>query len=279
MKHILIIVFTTILAFGSCTEKIDLDLNQGENNRLVVEGSITTEYKIHQVKLTRTSAYFQNQKGIPELNALVSIRNNDTTINLFDIKNNGTYLTDRKYAGKTGKKYTLQIKLANGQEFSASETILPVSQMDSVKYQYIKPELPFNKTAHYHINIFVREDPAPGNYYQWEIFMDGNHVTDTLRLKVFASDEYVNGSYLSNWTIYRIPETKLRNEQHEIKVQMLSVSKEKYTFYYAILLETIYSGSAFSGTPANVPSNISNGALGFFSASAVSESTLIIQTN
>jgi hypothetical protein len=276
MNKILYLAFGLCTFGNSCTEPIKLDLNNGENNRLVVEGLITTELKKHEVKLSRTSDYFYNMPGQPELGALVNITDGDTTINLFDDGKNGIYKTDINYAGKQGNKYTLNIKLQNGEYYSAQETIKPIKAMDSIRCEYRKSEYPFDNTYYYNINIFAQENPEPGNFYQWEVYINGTHVTDTLRLKVLVDDEMVNGIYINNWTVYRIPENKLKQGKSEITLQMLSISKEWYEFYYAVLSETDFSGGLFSGPPANVPTNISSGALGFFRASAVTESTLEI---
>lgn len=275
MKNLYYTFFIVIL-LGSCTETIDLELNQGENNRLVVEGSITNELKKHQIKLSHTGDYFSNIPGAPELNANVTISDGDTAIHLYDTKNKGIYIMDKLYAGKVGHTYTLNIQLENGEQYSASETLNPVVPMDSVKCEYLKSEFPFDKNYYYHINIFAQEDPEPGNHYQWDVWLDGLYVTDTLRLKVFTSDEFVNGTYISAWTVYRIPEQKIKKDTTDLTLQMLSISEEKYRFYLAVLLETDWSGGFFSGPPANVPSNISNGALGFFSASAVTEQRIKI---
>jgi hypothetical protein len=238
----------------------------------VVEGSITNEYKIHKVKLSRTEEYFSNTPSPPELDALVSITDGDTVINLYDTDTNGIYRTDKELAGKIGHEYTLNIKLSNGEQYAATETIKPLAPIDSVKYLYEKSSFPFDDKHYYNINIFVQEPPELGNYYQWELYLNNEYVTDTVRLKVFVSDEMVNGAYIANWTVYSIPEYKIKTDTTDVTLQMLSISKEKYSFYYAILLETDFSGGGFNGPPANVPTNISNGALGFFSASAVIES-------
>ena len=57
---------------------------------------------------------------------------------------------------------------------------------------------------------------------------------------------------------------------------MYGISKEQYEHNTALMLETDWGGGPFSGPPANVPSNISNGALGFFSANAVSSKSVEI---
>jgi hypothetical protein len=280
MQKILYISILISILATSCSEPIDLNLNKGENNRLVVEGSITTEYKTHEIKLSRTADYFYDQQAEPELGAIVSVTDGEIIFNFYDTQNNGVYRTNLPCAGLVGHHYTLNIQLKNGEQYSATDTIRPVSPMDSIRCEYTKSENPFEKKYYYDINIFAQEDPKPGNCYQWELYFYGQDVTDTLRLKTFVNDDMVNGSYIYNWTVYRIPEYKLTKDTSEIILQMLSISKEKYDFYTAIMLETDYSGGPFSGPPANIPSNISNGAVGFFSASAVMERRLeIIKTH
>jgi len=262
--------------FYSCTESIELDLNTGDNNKLVVEGSVTNEYINHKVKLSRTSSYFYNKPNQPELGAQVSITDGDTTLNLVDSENSGIYTTDIQYAGKPNHSYTLNIRLSDGQQYTSTEFLKPIAPMDSVKCEYKKSEIPFDKKYYYNINIFAQEDPTPGNYYQWEVVLNDVNVTDTLRLKVLTNDEIVNGVYINNWTVYRISEDKIDKDVNELTLKMLSISKGWYEFYYAVLSETDFSGSFFSGPPANVPSNISNGALGYFRVSCVTQTSIKI---
>ena len=276
MKKFVIFIPIIYLLISACTEIIDMDLNSTDNNRLVVEGTITDELKIHQVKLTRTSDYFVNQPASPELGALITISNEDTLFNLIDVDNNGIYITDKEIAGVAGKTYLLNIQLGNGEVYTAESYLKPILPMDSIKYEYRKSDNPFDEYLFYHINIFVQEPPTTGDFYQWELYIDGIHESDTLRKKSFVSDEFVNGSYIANWPVYIIEESKIINDTSVVKLQLLSISKEEYDFKLAILLETDFSGAGFSGPPANIPSNVSNGALGFFSASAVTEDSLFI---
>ena len=43
------------------------------------------------------------------------------------------------------------------------------------------------------------------------------------------------------------------------------------------MLETEWRGGLFDSPPANVPSNVSNGALGYFGAAGRSEYTIVIE--
>jgi hypothetical protein len=253
-----------------------MDLNDAENNRLVVEGTITTEQKTHWIKLSRTSDYFVNQPASGELNAQVSISTDDTTFYYIDPDNDGVYETDKELSAKTGKTYTLNIRLSNGEQYSAESYLKPIHPMDSITYTYTKSDIPVEEGYFYLINVFVQEPEPIGDYYLWEVFIDGKLESDTLREKTFVSDEFVNGSYIANWPVYQIEESQITNDTTIIKLQMLSISKAEYEFKIAVLLETDFSGAGFNGPPTNIPTNISNGAVGFFGASAVTEDSLVI---
>ncbi len=276
MKKLIIFIPIIYLLISSCSEIIDMNLNSANNNRLVVEGRITDELKIQWLRLSRTSDYFVNQQANAEIGAIVSISNEDTLFNLSDINNNGFYTTNKAIAGVPGKTYVLNILLTDGESYTAESFLKPILPMDSINYQYRKTDNPFDDKLYYHINLFVQEPEPIGDYYLWELFIDGIHESDTLRKKTFISDEYINGSYVANAPIYILEDTKIMKDTSMVKIQMLSISKDEYDFKFAILLETDYSGAGFNGPPANIPSNISNGAVGYFGASAVVEDSVLV---
>jgi len=61
-----------------------------------------------------------------------------------------------------------------------------------------------------------------------------------------------------------------------IHVEMQCIDQNVYTFYSA-LLQLSGGGPGGGITPANPPSNISNGALGYFSAHTVRKKSVVIQ--
>lgn len=61
-----------------------------------------------------------------------------------------------------------------------------------------------------------------------------------------------------------------------IQQRKMAISDPYYLFLRAVLLETKYYGGVLSSVPANVQTNVSNGAVGFFSASSsISRKSLI----
>ena len=52
-------------------------------------------------------------------------------------------------------------------------------------------------------------------------------------------------------------------------IEMHSITKEAYDYYKALIQQFKTDGGGYSPSPASPPTNLDNGALGFFRASAV----------
>ena len=273
MKHKILLILLLSITF-SCSEPIDFNLNEGENNRLVVDGGITDELKIQKIRLTRSADYLLNQIVLPELEAEVRVSDDDNVFIYKDNDNDGIYETEIPVAGEPGKTYTLNIKLTDNETYTAEAYMNPIGEIDSLRYEYIEefthgdngPE----KLFFYKIYLFAQEPETTGDYYLWDLFLDNELDTDTLREKVFSDDQSINGNYITGAELFWIENQKIENEITIATVTMKAISKEQYNHNLALMLETDWRRGPFQGPPANVPSNINNGALGFFSANAVS---------
>ena len=272
-------ILILLLLFSACTEKIDINLNVGDNNRLVVEGGITNELKIHTVKLTRSADYFSNEAPTPELNAQVSISDGTTVFELLDSNNDGIYETQSPVAGKIETEYTLNILLTDGSDYSAKAYMNDALKLDSLRYEYAY-EFNYEKNDFdyvYKLFLFAQEPATTGDYYLWDLYIDNQIETDTLRKKVITDDKNVNGSYIYNFEIFRIGNERILENETNIKVSMQAISKAQYDFMLSVLFETVMKGSPFDGPPANIPTNLTNGALGFFYANPIiyTETTIL----
>lgn len=271
MKQLTVFI-SVLLVFGACTERIDINLNTGENNRLVVEGGITNQSKVHTIKLTRSADYFSQSEAPPELGATVTISDDEQTLTLTDADNDGSYETIPNVAGIPGKEYTLDIILADGSRHSATTFMKPLVEMDSINYSY---ESEFNHATasfefYYKILMYANEPEPAGDYYLWNLYINDTLYTDTLDTKTFQSDELINGNYTYGADLFWLDDEVIKEDGTIVKMSIESISKEQHDFIVAVLLETVFKGSPFDGPPANVPSNISNNALGFFYANPVS---------
>jgi len=273
-----------ILLLLSCEEKIEFDLNDQENSRLVVEGNLTDQTEAHVVKLTRTSSYYENQSAPKETGATVSISDGTTTHQLSETAP-GIYKTAVNYKGEIGKTYTLNVTTSNSENYSASSTITPVSTIDTILNfveESVKGQGGSGQEFENNVLSFYHYGPEPatlGNNYLWKINLNGSDLTATATDLTFVTDEFVNGNYIDGFFIHQIDEFDpiLETDTLNYTVELHSISREYYDFLLAIILETEFSGGLFSGPPANIPSNISNGGLGFFEASAVYSKTIQLE--
>ncbi len=271
-KYLTIYAFVGMLLTTACTEEIEFDLSGDSTNLLVVEGTLTNEAKQHEVKLSRSTAFYQPNEAPAETGATVSIVGNNQTI-LFDEISPGVYQNLAADSGVIGATYTLQIELANGEQYTATETMRRNTQIDSMSYEY----LPF--ASLYNLEIWTQEPAGMGDSYLWHVYIDGEWINDTLRYTSFQNDDFVDGSYIDGGTIYQIREPSFldynfspprKKDSIQVGIETVHVTEDFYTFVITSLLETEFRGTPFDGPPANVKGNISNGALGYFSVTSLS---------
>jgi len=282
---VIILLFIGAQFIQGCTEIIDFDLKDGKINKVVVEGGITTEKKSHMIKLTKSANYYLNRQADKVQGAKVSITCENETYNLKESEP-GIYLTDKNVEGQIGKTYTLNIEVGN-EHYEAKETINRLVPLDSITFKYF--DQPYTIYSHgeektsigyYKIFFFGQEPSSLGNkvgdFYLWDLYINDKIQTDSLREKVFESDELVDNNYIHDWDIFWIPESDLSGDSSLITVKMQSISKGYYDYIIAAMLETTWKGSPFDGPPANVPCNITNGGLGYFTATAVASKSIWI---
>jgi hypothetical protein len=269
MRRNLFVILAISLSAISCTEKINLKLDESAQ-RIVVEGFITNETKTHSVKLTKSTGYFSNEPAPRVTGAIVSINDGAIIYNLHE-KSPGIYLTDSNVTGIIGNTYTLVIKY-DGETYSASSYLKYVPAVDSIFCK--KMDLPFGMLSDsYEVDLWAQEPQPAGDYYMWTVYK--NHIldTDTLKKVSFSDDSFINGNYAAGVQVQQVKVVP----GDTVTLAMYSISKAYYDFLTGALTETGGGGSPFDGPPANIKGNISNGALGFFLATAVSTKSCIVQ--
>lgn len=274
-----IFYFTGIIfLMTSCTERIDIDLGT-TFTRFVVEGAITTDTMRHHVKLSKSIDYY-SQTDIPTVSdAVVTIDDGITTVILEENDTlPGDYVTPVDYYGVPGRIYHLNIVLQeaiNGQtNYSASCLLNPVAPVDSINVVYKE------EWEAWELQIYAW-DPGAVNFYSFYVYRNGDLVTDTINEIGISDDKYFNGNFTYGAPVYYfIKDDPTENvfPGDTITLQMGGITKEYYYFVYDVIMETFeYRNPLFSGPPANISSNISNGGMGFFTAYAVSYASTIYE--
>jgi hypothetical protein len=268
----------SFLLMTGCTEKIDLKLDSSYT-RLVVEGAITTDTTAHSVKLTTSSSYYYNQPAPVVTGAVLSISDGQSTWQMHESEP-GIYSTDSSVFGLPGHTYKLRIVLneaINGHtDYEASSLLRPIVPMDSIGLLF-HPD--WGKKGFYEVQCYVL-DPPTTDFYMFDVFRNNKLITDTINKKTVVDDQLYNGNYTNGIGVGYF--NQAREDQKlipgdKVKLEVASITSEYANFVWAVQTEVNGQTPLFSGPPANIQGNLSNGAVGFFAAYSVTRATTILK--
>lgn len=268
----LAILISAVILMQSCTEDIPFDLNEQGFDRLVVEGSITDQTKAHLVKLTKTTSYFE-EEAVPVVSgAIVKISNSlDEWTLAENPSGSGLYYTPADAAGTVGLTHLLTIQ-SEGETYQAEDFMYSVAPIDSMA---VDPEEEDEDELYWKIKLWTTETPNEMNYYRWRVLINGVTDNDSLRYSAFSNDVGFDGAELEDYIIEAF-EIEYMETGDTITLEQHGISEAYFDMILALVEQTQTQGGLFDPPPANVPTNLTGGALGFFAAASVSEKTTII---
>jgi len=279
----LIIIIAIGIILNGCTERIEIELDS-TYTRLVVEGHITNETKAHWVRLTKSVDYYSTTPAPTISNALVTINDGFKTDTLVESNNSdsaGYYLTPTNYFGKIDSTYLLKIDIPeeiNGEkQYTASSKLNPVAPIDSIRIEYFE-----DWYGYWEVQLFAWDPAETENYYTFNVYRNDTLLTYPVNEVSITDDSYFNGNYINGAAIYYFVNDEEYGEYlypgDTITVHMGGITEEYYNFLYEFQEETSeFRNPLFSGPPANISTNISNGAIGFFAAYSVSYASTVYQ--
>lgn len=298
-----------IVATG-CTEQIDVNPFAG-SPQIVIQGRITDQEGMHFIAINTSSIeaytslnyknYFKPvnnaevsiDDGLGNIENLVPLEAYTTDTSKYyaaDLPGKGIYHTHNKFRGIAGRTYTLTVK-HQGQVYRATATMpAPVTTIDQVSYT------PFNTSNANNQGwaplVSFDEPQNQKNYYQFffghgfnKNNFDGykGYLGNHHHLRVLTFDSYyifddkfwgtrVNDLLLKEAYPHLYPPSGI------VGFQLHSINQDAYNYFSALKkqAEQRYwqnknKGGIFDVAPASPPTNISNGALGFFTVASVSK--------
>lgn len=258
--YILIISF----AFTSCEKVIDVSTDNN-TNKIVIEGTITNTPPPYFVKITSSVPYTQSNVFPPVTNALVIVTDNTGVKDTLTYTANGLYKTN-KIIGTPGNTYTLNVT-ANNVIYTAQSKMPSVVLLDSLRSISLK----FRDEIQYNVIPVYTDAQFFGNGYRFIQFING--VQD--KSYIVWNDNVNNG--LVNQRPIRTRDEDVKIKVGDVvKVEMRCIDENVYRYFYT--LQELAGGGLGGGvTPTNPPNNLSNGALGIFSANTTQEKSMVIR--
>jgi len=277
-RILVVTLFAVQLFSTSCTERVDIDLEEAGEPLLVVFAEITDEQKAQAVFLSRTTPYFENTHIQAVSGAEVYLSDGDQEIQLTEsVEQPGTYLTQDNYRGIPGRTYTLHIDKVdvNGDgvlETYSSQTVMKsVPPVDGVSITYN------SRWEGWEVELYSQEPGETEDFYLFKVYRNGVLYTDSLQNYWVISDKFFNGNEIDGPVVQYFDEEKdeILVEGDFVTLEMAAITEEYYDFINGVLDEVNTKVPIFSGPPANPRGNISNGALGFFSVQSISRGSTV----
>lgn len=251
-------LFIISALFVSCEDVIELDLNESAPH-LVIVGEITNQTDQQVVTLSKTVPFTSESRFEGISNAQVEVVDGHGTVFRFTERSPGVYVADH-FAGIEFETYELHVSV-DGKAYTASSQMPPLVGIDSVGTAV--SDL-FGEEQKY-VALKYQDPPHEPNYYRYLISVNDGPV----QFVYVASDKFNDGKYVSE---------RLGNPDEDlvtgdaVVVYMQCVDKAMFDFWNAV--QATNPGTA---APANPPSNISNGALGYFGAYSMAKITTEIK--
>lgn len=281
-----LILTLAAVVLTACEDIVEVKLREEDQGLFAVEAKITT-HGFPEVFLYKSQLVYSGEPYEGVSGAIVTVTENSQPPRSVVLTENpekpGFYTTNMssRFWGRPDRVYSVSIE-TEGQIMTATDTLALVAPLDSIQ---VRPSLRGDKLF---LGIFTYgfEPPARGNYYKWDIYVNGRFMNRTDDIAI-ASDEWINGRYLAGleiFTDFHDPdkqEDRKLNPGDTIQVWQYSISEFVYDYYLQMLNQS-QTGGFFSVPPANVKSNFIHSenreVLGLFSASDVSVSQKVIIT-
>jgi len=276
--NLLIIIFAVVL-ISSCTEKIDINLDE-TYDRLIVEGNITTDTMVQSIYLSKTSSYFSNESSHKIEGAKISVTDNFGNETAFTEVESGKYSSPNNFFGIVGRNYKLKIELdkeiSGDKYFESSSEIMAVNKIDSIGV-YFNPAI--GRNGYWLVQLYATDPAGIENFYMFNVINNGILMTDTLDKVSFTDDRLFDGNFTHGIGVAFFE----NNEEDQpfkvgdtVVLQMAGLNKNQFVYLNEVIQATSFQNPMFGGPPANVKGNISNGAFGYFGAYSTTYSSIIL---
>lgn len=254
-------VLITLLmsSLSSCEKIIDLNLDNA-NGGIVIVGNVFDRAGTTEVKISRTVDFTEPNAFPPVRSAKVKIEDNiGRSITLTETKP-GSYTTS-SIRGVPGIAYTLTVEI-DGQTYTATSKMPnPVT----IAAMFFSKSTTGNEKE---ISLNFKDPEDTDNYYRII-----EYINNTLKPGINIGNDKLYQGEMINYSLgsSALDDNTPLKTGDKVRVQLQSIDKDVFEYF-----RTSRGNDGRSASPANPVSNISNGALGYFSACSVREAMITI---
>lgn len=255
-----LLIFIAIVVMSSCEKVIDVELNDTEK-KYVIEGVLTDREGSSRVTITRTKNMDEDNafEGISGAEVRIEDERGQSTI--FHEGSPGIYQGD--LTGVPGESYTLKVNIVGTVYTAVSHMPLPVS-LDSLYISESDMMGGKDKLA----NVVLKDPEGRGNAYRFVQF-----INDKKSKNIFIqNDDLSDGRMI---TANLLTRNSAIRQGDSVSVEMQCIDPAVYKYWFSLRKGS--TGENENATPANPVSNISGGALGYFSAHTIRTKSIVVK--
>lgn len=256
--------------FLACEKEVDWSADSDTPEKVVIESILTNEFVRQTVKLSYSKSSQQApSKAIS--GAIVYV--NDGTQDIAFIESDsieGHYVSTIPFAASVSKIFELRVNIDH-QSYFASTGMRPIAPMQALQYE------PADADGYFRIKyVAPMYDPNEEAFY--EILVVGDSIISSVDTAQSAKVFYYTFSTIDVGEVFAPDKDQVIFKQGAWLIERkYSLTPEFADFVRAIASETQWQGSFLSEKPANIPSNITGGAIGFFTACTVITDSIKVQ--
>jgi hypothetical protein len=242
-----------LLVFGfACQKVVHVDLKDAAS-QIVIEGEITNTPAPAHVKISRSVEFSASNNYPPVTGATVRLTDSNNGISALMQELDSGYYSTNLIGGVPRHVYILEITI-DGKTYTSSSAMPRHVPLDSVTFAM---NTDFNNKQDINALVNFQDPDGLGNYYQFEETLKGKMIPNIFVFEDRLSDgRYIKQPLFNDSTYLQKGDT--------LSLTMNCIDKNVYNYFYT--LANVTANSFQSSTPANPNTNISNGALGYFSA-------------
>ena len=245
MKKYFNIFSIIIISIIACKKTVNVDVKDA-SPQVVIEGMVTN---ISSAKVSVTSSVKLSSDNVypPVSGAKIIIA--DNVGNSYTLTENPAGVYSNVFIGVPGRTYNLTATV-QGNVYTASSTMPNFVNLDTLTTDKIS----FGNKSFIDVTPVYLDPVGFGNYYQFI-----QTINKTLNPHIFVFDDKFSDGVINARPLVETDSTI--NKGDTIGVEMRCIDKNVYTYFNA--LSQLQNNST---TPANPPTNLTGGCLGYFSA-------------
>lgn len=257
-----------LLVLCACERQADWELHPEGNGVLAVDALLTNEFKTHEITLSKTFD-LPNETPPPAVGAMITLEGTPQPVSFLESTSTpGVYISERPFLTQRFIDYQLEI-LWEGESYSASNDMKAVGQIWPIAF-----------TTNSDSTAYRIDNPPPlfdaFEQSRHEVLIDWSHLTnnDASQVRLIY---YTLNTIDVNQIIQSPKEPVFFPKGSIATITKYSLNDDYAEFIRALLMETQWQGGVYDEASSSLPTNFSNGAVGYFGVSAVRTEVKVVE--